>query len=187
MKQIAVIFALLLSVGIRPSNGIAHERTPNILFILADDWGWGDLSWHGNNVVRTPQLDRLANEGIDFHQFNVLNPVCSPSRTAFMTGLFPARFSIHEAISSASKNLAINQADWLDSSATMLPRLLKEAGYATGHFGKWHLCGPFSDAPLPPAYGIDEYAIWTGPKGAKETDFHNVYDDGIAFMKKHQD
>ena len=69
---------------------------PNIVFIFADDWGWGDLSCHGHAWLKTPNLDRLASEGMDFQQFNVLNPVCSPSRTAVMTGKYPARFSVHQ-------------------------------------------------------------------------------------------
>lgn len=62
----------------------AAETTPNNVFIFADDWGWGDLSCHGHPWLKTPNLDRLASEGTDFRQFNVLNPVCSPSRTAVM-------------------------------------------------------------------------------------------------------
>jgi arylsulfatase A-like enzyme len=76
--------------------------------------------------------------------------------------------------------------DWVNPRATMLPRLLKSVGYATGHFGKWHLSGPFTDAPLPPEYGFDEHAVWTGPTAAKATEFHKVFDDVIAFMRAHQ-
>ncbi len=63
-------------------RGSAAPEKPNIVFIFADDWGWGDLSCHGHPFVKTPNLDRLAAEGSDFQQFNVLNPVCSPSRSA---------------------------------------------------------------------------------------------------------
>jgi arylsulfatase A-like enzyme len=77
---------------------------PNILFILADDWGWGDLSCHGSKVVNTPNLDQFAREGTEFYQFNTCSPVCSPSRTAFMTGQFPARWGVHEAIGGPEKN-----------------------------------------------------------------------------------
>src|SRR5260221_148923 len=116
---------------------------PNIIFILADDWGWGDLTCHGNKLVDTPNIDRLAREGTEFYQFNTCSPVCSPSRTAFMTGRFPARFGIHEAIGPSAKNREVGQVDWLDPRAVTLPRLLKSAGYTTGHFGKWHLSGVF--------------------------------------------
>ena len=64
---------------------------PNILFIFTDDWGWGDLGCHGHTYLKTPNIDRLAKKGSDFHRFTVASGVCSPSRTAVMTGHFPAR------------------------------------------------------------------------------------------------
>ena len=75
---------------------VATDRPeqPNILFIFADDWGWGDLSCHGHPYIQTPNIDRLAREGTDFHRFTVASGVCSPSRTAVMTGHFPARYNI---------------------------------------------------------------------------------------------
>ncbi|MCP4312869.1 MAG: sulfatase-like hydrolase/transferase, partial [Bacteroidetes bacterium] len=65
------------------------KSKPNIIFIYADDWGFGDLSSHGSAFCETPNLDRMAEEGIDFKNFTVVNPVCSPSRTSVMTGQFP--------------------------------------------------------------------------------------------------
>ena len=93
---------------------------PNIVFIYADDWGWGDLSCHGHAWLKTPNIDRLASEGMDFQQFNVLNPVCSPSRTAVMTGKYPARFSVHQHFASPTGNRNRNMPDWLDPKPTML-------------------------------------------------------------------
>lgn len=161
---------------------------PNILFIFADDWGWGDLSCHGHPYIKTPNLDRLAAEGVDFQQFNVLSPVCSPSRVAAITGRFPARYSIREALEAApAGNREKGQCDWLDPKAVTTARLLKQAGYATGHFGKWHL-GQGDEAPLPEAYGYDEYATWTGPRReTNEKDFHGVFDKTIAFIRAHKD
>ena len=66
-------------------------KTPNIVFIFADDWGWGDLGCHGHPYLKTPNIDRLAKEGTDFHRFTVASGVCSPIRTAVMTGHLPAR------------------------------------------------------------------------------------------------
>src|SRR5688572_8187931 len=87
---------------------------PNVLFLLADDLGWGDLSCHGSPFVKTPHLDRLAAAGTDFQQFYTTSPVCSPSRVGFMTGKFPARFGIHSAIGGVRKNADVPQVDWLD-------------------------------------------------------------------------
>ena len=88
-----------------PHLPLAGPGKPNIVFIFADDWGWGDLSCHGHPWLKTPNIDRLASEGMDFQQFNVLNPVCSPSRTAVMTGMYPARFSVHQHFASPRRTV----------------------------------------------------------------------------------
>ncbi len=158
-------FALLLSSFVILHSSFAAEHRPNILFIYADDWGFGDLACHGHPHLKTPNLDRLAREGTDFHQFTVCNPVCSPSRTAIVTGQYPARHGVHQHFAGHAENVARNMPDWLDPKAPLLPRVLKEAGYATAHFGKWHLSGGGMDisAPLPAEYGYDDAAVWTGP------------------------
>jgi arylsulfatase A-like enzyme len=138
---------------------------PNIVFIYADDWGWGDLACHGHPHLKTPHLDRLAKEGTDFHQFTVCNPVCSPSRTAIVTGRYPVHFGVHQHFATHDENVARGMPDWLDPKVVLLPRVLKEAGYTTGHFGKWHLSGQAKniEAPLPAEYGYDDARVWTGP------------------------
>ena len=141
----------------------APDAKPNIIFIYADDWGWGDLSCHKHPWLKTPALDKLASEGTDFQQFNVLNPVCSPSRTAALTGIYPARFSVHQHFAAPAQNHARNMPDWLDAKAPTLPRFLKAAGYRTAHFGKWHLTNRDTHgAPKPEAYGYDEAAVFNG-------------------------
>ena len=136
----------------------AAAGRPNFIFILTDDLGWGDPKCFGHPFMKTPNLDRLAKQGTAFTQFYVNNPVCSPSRTAFMTGHFPARHRVHQHFAKPSQNKARNMPNWLDAKATTVTRLLQKAGYATGHFGKWHLCGGWSkDAPTPSAYGIDDH------------------------------
>ncbi len=144
----------------------ATATRPNIIFIFADDWGYGDMSLHGSDFVQTPNIDRMAAEGIDFQNFTVNSPVCSPSRVAVMTGKFPARFSIHQHFAGISSNAKRGMPDWLDPKAPMLPRLLKEAGYRTGHFGKWHI-GRAADSPTEDRYGYDDYATFNG-SGTKE-------------------
>lgn len=144
----------------------AEEKTsqPNILFIYADDLGFGDLACHGHPRIQTPHLDRLAREGTDFWSFTVVNPVCSPSRTGIVTGQYPSRWGVHQHFATHGQNAERNMPDWLDPKAPSLPRVLKEAGYRTAHFGKWHLSGGgIADAPLPAAYGYDQAAVWTGP------------------------
>ncbi|MCB1207933.1 MAG: sulfatase-like hydrolase/transferase [Verrucomicrobiales bacterium] len=154
-----------LVLGLLSLSSALHAAQPNVLFIYADDWGWGDLACHGHPHLKTPNLDRLAKEGTDFQQFVVCNPVCSPSRTAIVTGQYPARHRVHQHFAGHEENVARGMPDWLDPKVTLLPRLLKEAGYTTGHFGKWHLSGQGKDidAPLPSEYGYDEAAVWTGP------------------------
>lgn len=84
----------------------AFAKRPNILFIYADDWGFGDLACHGHPHLKTPNLDRIAKEGTDFHQFTVCNPVCSPSRTAILTGQYPVRHGVHQHFASEAENAA---------------------------------------------------------------------------------
>jgi len=175
--------ALILAVALPLA---AADNQPNIVFIFADDWGWGDLGCHGSKWVKTPNLDRLAREGTDFRQFNVLNPVCSPSRTAAMTGQFPARWSIHQHFADMTVNRLQEMPDWLDPKAPMLPRLLQQAGYRTGHFGKWHLTNRgVVGAPEPTAYGFDESAVFNGP--GKVAGLHDTAANAVNFIRAHKD
>lgn len=131
-------------------------RRPNIVFILADDLGWGDLGCYGHPNLRTPNLDRLAGQGTRFTQFYVNGSVCSPTRTAFLTSHYPARRRVHGHFAEAKLNAQRGMPNWLDPAVPTVPRLLGAAGYATGHFGKWHL-GSGAGAPEPGAYGFDSY------------------------------
>ena len=177
---------IFIGLAVGPANSATSK--PNIVFIYADDWGWGDLSCHGHEWLKTPNIDRLASEGIDFQQFNVLNPVCSPSRTAVMTGKYPARFNVHQHFASASANRNRNMPDWLDPNATMLPRLLKQAGYRTAHFGKWHLTNNFIDgAPQPDAYGFDSFAVFNGGAEWASAGKHDTAANTVAFIKRNKD
>ena len=150
--------ALLSGFG---SQLVCATEQPNIIFIFADDWGWGDLSCHGHPYVKTPNIDRLASEGTDFFRFTVASGVCSPSRTAVMTGHFPARYNINGHFAWVDQNARRNMPDWLDPAAPLLPRMLQNAGYMTGHFGKWHLANDMiPDSPLPSEYGYDKYGAF---------------------------
>lgn len=169
---------------------------PNVIFILADDWGWGDLGCHGHHDIRTPNLDRMANQGIRFSQFYVCSGVCSPSRTAFMTGRYPARFAIHGHFATPEQNEKRGMPNWLDPKEITVTRLMQQAGYATAHFGKWHL-GSGPDAPLPSEYGLDAHrtAGSRDPEGWKEGERKRfwaqssqyIIDETLKFIEEHKD
>ncbi|MEM6517474.1 MAG: sulfatase-like hydrolase/transferase [Bacteroidota bacterium] len=164
-------------------NNINKDARPNIVFIFADDWGWGDLSVHGHPYIKTPNIDRLAKEGADFERFTVASGVCSPSRTAVMTGQFPARYNIDGHFASVSSNAKRNMPDWLDNKTILLPKLLQESGYATAHFGKWHLSNNMiPDSPSPKTYGYDTYGAFNC--SGEQMPVHEDSNNTIAFMEK---
>ena len=182
-KTIAIFACISLAIA---SQFVAPARAaekPNILFIFADDWGWGDLSCHGHPYVKTPNIDRLAREGTDFYRFTVASGVCSPSRTAVMTGHFPARYNIDAHFAWVPQNQKRNMPDWLSPKAPLLPRFLQRAGYATAHFGKWHLANDMiPDSPLPSSYGYDAYGAFNC--AGEQMPVHEDADNAIAFIEK---
>ena len=135
----------------------AETARPNIVLVFIDDMGWGDFSCFGNTSVTTENIDRLASEGIRFEQFYVNSPICSPSRVAISTGQYPQRWRISSYLASRQLNIDRGMDQWLDLSAPMTARWLHDAGYATGHFGKWHMGGQrdVGEAPLITEYGFD--------------------------------
>lgn len=150
----------------------AKPPRPNIVVIVADDLGFGDLGCYGHPRTKTPHLDRLAAEGTRFTQFYT-SAVCSPTRVSMLTGQFPSRWNIHAPITWLTENAKLNMPDWLDSSAPTLPHALRQAGYRTALFGKWHLGGGSGqtfggkaissrNAPPASAYGFDETRVYVG-------------------------
>lgn len=183
---IAGIFLATASCTATTIKPTAQAEKPNIIFIFADDLGWGDISKHGHPDIRTPNIDRLAEEGSEFYQFSVSNPVCSPSRAAVMTGQYPARNSVHRHFATPEHHDNFSMPDWLDKNVVTMPRVLQEAGYKTAHFGKWHLTNRnIKDAPLPTEYGYDEAAVFNGP--GPQTDTFGLYDDATDFIKRNKD
>ncbi|MBL9189675.1 MAG: sulfatase-like hydrolase/transferase [Opitutaceae bacterium] len=179
MNRIAPFLLILL---IASSHAFSAAK-PNIVFIFADDWGWGDLSCHGHPYVKTPNIDRLAREGTDFHRFTVASGVCSPSRTAVMTGHFPARYNIDGHFAHVPSNARRNMPDWLALDAPFLPRMLKAAGYATAHYGKWHLANDMiPDSPLPGKYGFDDYGAFNC--SGEQMPWDQDADRAVAFIEK---
>lgn len=153
MKRLHLLAIIL--AGTCAAAGAADR--PNVLFILVDDMGWGDLAANGGAGVPTPDLDQLASEGTRFTQFYVASPICSPSRCGFITGQFPSRWRITSFLQTRAGNRACEQADFLDPQAPSFVRAFQKAGYATAHVGKWHLGGgrDVTDAPKFAAYGYD--------------------------------
>ncbi len=159
------MWKLLLTVGcscfcaiaVMSSDCLAIERRPNVIVVLIDDMGSADLSCFGGTVVKTPHLDRLAEEGLRFRSFYVNAPICSPSRVALTTGQYPHRWRITSYLDNRKANEQRGVAQWLDLKAPVLARELQRGGYATGHFGKWHMGGQrdVADAPLITEYGFE--------------------------------
>ena len=142
-------FPLFCSIFFIYSCVFNKEITPpNIIFILTDDQGYGDLGIYGATDIETPHIDQLASEGAMFTSYYATQPVCSASRASILTGCYSDRIGIHNAYSPGSKV-------GLNPEETTIAELLKEKGYATGIFGKWHL----GDAPefLPRKHGFDEF------------------------------
>jgi arylsulfatase A-like enzyme len=113
----------------RPNRLPGQEQTrPNVILCMADDLGWGDVGYNGNTMIHTPNLDEMAASGIQFNRFYSGSAVCSPTRGSCLTGRHPYRYGIYHANTGHLKEEEI-----------ALPEVLNELGYATGHFGKWHL------------------------------------------------
>src|SRR6185437_16786121 len=150
MKRLSLL-VLLLSFA---PSGIVEAapprlagKKPNVVFILTDDQGYGDLSAHGNPVLKTPNLDRLHATAVRFTDFHV-SPTCSPTRSALLTGRHEFKNGVTHTILERER---------LTLKATTLAQVLKSAGYTTGIFGKWHL----GDEPnrWPSKRGFDEMFI----------------------------
>ena len=144
MKHLRVVLVIWWLLRL----GATAAPTPNIILVVADDLGYGDLSCYGATHYRTPNLDRLATEGTRFTSYYVSSPVCSASRAALMTGCYHERVGITGALGPASKQ-------GLSPDEVTLAEICRQRGYATAAIGKWHLGLPARFLPL--QQGFDEY------------------------------
>ncbi len=145
---LAVVF-LMFSCGGSEKTG----DPPNIILIMADDLGWQDVGFNGNDIIKTPNLDRLAGEGLIFDRFYSASAVCSPTRGSCLTGRHPQRYGIFHANSGH-----------LPKEEITVPELLKTRGYTSGHFGKWHL-GTLTTTEKDANRGGPEGAVHFSPPG----------------------
>ena len=218
MKIAPLHLALLLGVCLQTH---AAERPPNIVFILADDLGWADTTLYGHTrFYQTPNLERLAKRGMTFNRAYSASPLCSPTRSAILTGLSPARTGITtpnchlpgivleatpgKAAPPNQRSIQPTPPTRLKTTYPTLAKTLKNAGYATGHFGKWHL-GPDPYSPLQHGFDVDiPHTSGPGPAGSylapwKFKDFdadpgvpsEHIEDrmakEAVGFMEHHKD
>ncbi|NQT84367.1 sulfatase-like hydrolase/transferase [bacterium] len=126
--------AARMAVPILSHCAEGRSRRPNIILVLADDLGWAELGCYGNTFNETPNLDKLAGQGMRFTEAYAAAPVCSPTRAAFLTGQYPARVGIVDYLRPDDENA-------LSTKHVTVAEVLKRNGYATGMVGKWHLSG----------------------------------------------
>jgi len=177
-----------------------NKRRPNFVFILADDLGWNQLGCYGGSYYKTPNIDRLAKEGMRFTDAYAASPVCSPTRASIMTGKYPARLHLTNYIPGL-QNLRkrLREPEWtkfLSTEEVTVAEALKAGGYETACFGKWHLSKgkrpPASLPNNPDKQGFDESMVTYKPRPRQdpEKDAHNVAaitKKSIKFMEAKRD
>lgn len=167
----------------------ARSGPPNIVFVLIDDFGYADSGAYGAKDIRTPNIDRLAREGVRFTDFYSNGPVCTPTRCGFMTGRWQQRVGFEWAMGFSAESFWRRGDEWvkepdihamgLPTSIPTLPKILKAAGYTTGAFGKWHL--GFKDEFNPIRHGFDEYF---GELLGHSDYYNHAYYDGTYALRE---
>lgn len=197
-----VVFALVISYF----NICSAQEKPNVILILTDDMGYSDIQCFGGDFVPTPNIDKIAERGTKYTQYYSAAPICSPSRVSLLTGMFPANWNFTTFLNDKKSNLEAEQANYLNTNAPSIAKIFKSAGYATGHFGKWHMGGgrDLQDAPGFKKYGFDEHNstyespdpdplitatdwIWSPQDSIKRWDRTRYFvDKTLDFLKRHK-
>ena len=164
LLSILILGLVLLFPG---SPAMAQPATPpNIILILADDLGYGDLGSYGAELIKTPHIDRLAEEGIRLTDFYASSNVCSPSRAGLLTG----RYAVRDGL--AARTVAVNDTRGRPAETTTIATLLKAQGYRTALIGKWHL-GHYTEAQRPNAQGFDLFYGLLHPNDEEQPLYRN--------------
>jgi arylsulfatase A-like enzyme len=197
LRLIALLFlGALLSAGVGAGRAAAGDRRPNVVFILADDLGWADLEAYGSTFHRTPNLKRLADRSLRFTHYYAASPLCSPTRSSILTGLYPARTGItapacHLPAVQLEKRLAPGRPNQraliadsltrLKGEYTTLAEVFRGAGYMTAHFGKWHLGHGAGYEPRDQGFDLDvpHTPAAAGPGGGYLAPWRFVRDAGF--------
>lgn len=179
---------------------VPSPRPPNIVLILADDMGWNQAGYNGSTWYETPNIDRIAREGLQFRQAYSAAPICSPTRAALMTGKAPARLHLTDYIPGHKWEdrplVTPDMQQGLPLEETTIPEMLHSRGYVSGLFGKWHLAPSYDYAPWrpmdPESQGFDEVFHTRKPEesDAGTPDAHNaiaITDHAIEFIERHRD
>jgi len=186
-KHTITLLAALLLTALQAAEPTKPAGKPNILFILIDDMGWRDLGCCGSTFYQTPNIDRLAAGGMRFTESYAGSSVCSPTRASLLTGKYPARLHFTHIMGGeqASPSRKLKTADWIQNlplAETTFAEALKEAGYATGHFGKWHVGGP---GFTPDKQGFDVTVEATPAQDHQDKNVTQLTDATVEFMRAH--
>lgn len=173
MRMTLGALALFCALGV-PVLAAEKPPRPNVVYILCDDLGYGDLACFGNPIVKTPNLDRLARDGMKLTHCYAAAPVCSPSRAGIITGRHPHRCGIHDFIPA-------NRGIYLKRDEVTVAQLLRSAAYRTGHVGKWHLNSKMDGSePTPGDHGFDHWFSTQNNAAPSHENPTNFYRNGKA-------
>ena len=206
IRMAALPMAALTAVSATGCTADKDNEQPNVLLIYIDDMGYSDINAYGGNYTPTPNIDRIGKEGIQFNQYYTACPISSPSRVGVTTGMYPTKWGITTFLNDRRSNWRNNSNDFLLTDAPTLARSMKEGGYATGHFGKWHMGGgrDVVGEPQITEYGFDEYSstyespdpdplltatdwIWSDRDSIKRWDRTAYFvDKTLDFFKRHK-